>query len=209
MNVLVGCEFSGIVRDAFRERGHNAWSCDLLPTDRPGQHIQGDVSAAIKGGHWDLAIFHPPCTYLCSSGLHWNKRRPERELFTDAAVEFVRLLLAAPIEHIALENPIGCLSTRIRKPDQIIQPFEYGEPFRKATCLWLKNLPQLIPTCVMKERKQQCWLESPGPDRWKRRSKTYQGIANAMAEQWSRHTENKPQIKSTQTEAKDYYLESV
>jgi len=180
MKVLVGCEFSGIVRDAFLRIGHDAWSCDLLPCERGGPHIQCDVRD-ILSDNWQLAIFHPPCTHLAVSGARWfgNKIREQAE-----ALDFVRALLAAPIPQIALENPVSIISTAIRKPDQIIQPFEYGEPFQKTTCLWLKCLTKLIPTCIMQERKQKCWLESPGPDRWKRRSKTYQGIANAMADQW-------------------------
>ena len=191
MRVLVGCEFSGRVREAFRERGHDAWSCDFLPSEIDGQHIQGDVRAAVGYGLWDLAIFHPPCTYLASSGLHWNKKRPERAAFTHAALEFVRYLLEAPIYKIAIENPIGCISTKIRKPDQIIQPWQFGHPESKATCLWLKGLPKLTPTEVVSKRHR--WENQtpsgqnklgPSPARWKERSRTYLGIARAMAEQW-------------------------
>lgn len=147
MNVLVGCEFSGVVREAFRSRGHNAWSNDLLPASDGSQyHIQGDVLEAINAQAWDLAIFHPPCTYLCSSGLHWNKRVPGRQALTDASVEFVKTLLDCHIPKVALENPIGCISSRIRKPDQIIQPYNFGHDASKSTCLWLKNLPVLTTT---------------------------------------------------------------
>ena len=134
MRVLVACEFSGIVRDAFRALGHDAVSCDLLPTEQPGPHIQGDVLGVLDQG-WDLMIAHPPCTYLCSSGLHWNKRIPARVALTESALQFVQNLLTAPIPRIALENPIGCISTRIRKPDQILQPWHFGDDASKATCL--------------------------------------------------------------------------
>lgn len=145
MKVLISCEHSGTVRDAFLKLGHDAMSCDLLPTDVPGPHHQGDVRDILYDG-WDLLIAHPPCQYLCSSGLHWNKRRPERAALTEEALDFVRLLLDAPIEHIALENSVGCISTRIRPPDQVIQPWMFGEDASKATCLWLKNLPLLCET---------------------------------------------------------------
>lgn len=190
--ILVACEFSGAVRDAFRARGHFAWSCDLLPSEAPGPHIQSDVLKVLNDG-WDLMIAHPPCTYLASSGLHWNKRRPERAALTEAAVEFVRALWGAPIPRIAIENPIGCLSTRIRKPDQIIQPWEYGHDASKATCLWLKGLPLLQPTDVLPGGRQARRANQtasgqnrlpPSPDRWKLRSLTYPGIARAMAQQW-------------------------
>jgi hypothetical protein len=150
MNVLIGCEFSGVVRDAFLAKGHNAWSCDLLPGIGPN-HIQADVLGVIRASQWDLAIFHPPCTYLCSSGLHWNKRRPGRQAQTELALEFVQKLLEADIPKIALENPIGCISSRIRPPDQIIQPWMFGEDASKATCLWLKGLPKLVPTNIIKK----------------------------------------------------------
>src|SRR5690606_34711943 len=151
MRVLVACEYSGVVRDAFRARGHDAMSCDLLPTDSPGPHYQGDVQDVLDGG-WDLMIAHPPCTYLTSSGLHWNKRIPGREQLTEESLEFVRLLLDADIPRIALENPIGRISTAIRKPDQIIQPHQFGHDASKATCLWLKNLPPLLPTSLVPPR---------------------------------------------------------
>jgi hypothetical protein len=195
MRVLVACEYSGRVRDAFAASGHDAMSCDLLPTDVPGPHYQGDVRDLLDDG-WDMMIAHPPCTYLCSSGLHWNKRRPERAQMTEDALEFVRLLLNAPINRIALENPVGCISTRIRKPDQTIQPWQFGHDASKATCLWLKNLPLLKPTFLVEGRLvngRRRWGNQtdsgqnclpPSTDRWKARSETYQGIASAMVNQW-------------------------
>jgi hypothetical protein len=192
MKVLVACEFSGAVRDAFAARGHDAMSCDLLPAETPGGHYQGDVRDVLGGG-WDLMVGHPPCTYLAVSGLHWNKRRPERALLTEEALEFVRLLLDAPIPLIALENPVGCISSRIRKPDQIIQPWQFGHDASKATCLWLKGLPLLQPTDVLpggraaRRANQTASGQnklSPSKDRWKLRSLTYPGIAEAMATQW-------------------------
>lgn len=195
MKVLVGCEFSGTVRNAFARLGWDAWSCDLLPSESPGgNHIQGDLLQVLDRG-WDLAIFHPPCTYLCSSGLHWNKRRPERAAQTEAALEFVSRLMAAPIPHIAIENPIGCISSRIRPPNQIIQPWQFGHPESKATCLWLQDLPPLVPTQVL-TKPTTGWLNQtpsgqnklgPSKDRWKLRSLTYPGIAEAMATQWTQH----------------------
>lgn len=196
MNVLIACEFSGIVRDAFRSRGHNAYSCDLLPSENDGtHHIWSDVRHHLSGYGvqkypWDLMIAHPPCTYTCSSGLHWNKRVPGRDELTDDAIEFVRTLLDAPITRIALENPIGCISSRIRKPDQIIQPWMFGEDASKATCLWLKNTPPLTPTNIIKKKRYANQTASgqnklgPSADRWKLRSITYRGIAEAMADQW-------------------------
>ena len=193
MRVLVACEYSGTVRDAFRRRGHDAVSCDLLPTDAPGPHYQGDVADIISDG-WDMMIAHPPCTYLCSSGLHWNKRRPERAALTEEALRFVRFLLECPIPRIALENPVGCISTRIRKPDQTIQPWQFGHPESKATCLWLKGLPALAPTEILPLPPTGRWENqtasgqnrlAPSADRWKIRSKTYSGIAEAMAAQWT------------------------
>lgn len=180
MRVLVACEFSGTVRDAFAAKGHDAWSCDLLPTEKPGQHIEGNVLPHLNDG-WDLMIAHPPCTHLAVSGARWFKEKVVEQL---AALEFVQRLLDAPIARIALENPISIISSRIRKPDQIVQPWQFGHGEVKATCLWLKNLPKLTPTNVVEGRHPACWLASPGPDRWKLRSKTYQGIADAMAAQW-------------------------
>jgi len=191
--VLVACEFSGAVRDAFSALGHEAWSCDLLPNETLGPHLQCDVLEVLNDG-WDLMIAHPPCTYLASSGLHWNKRRPERAALTEAAVAFVRALWEAPIPRIAIENPIGCLSTRIRKPDQIIHPWQFGHDASKATCLWLKGLPLLRPTDVLPGGRQARRANQtasgqnklpPSPDRWKLRSLTYPGIATAMASQWN------------------------
>jgi hypothetical protein len=202
VRVLVACEFSGIVREAFRTRGHDAWSCDLLPAaDNSSFHIQGDVLEHIPyrvsdGLLWDLMIAHPPCTYLTVSGLHWNKRKPERTKLTEEALEFVLRLLESPIPLVALENPIGIISTRIRRPDQIIQPYQFGHDASKATCLWLKGLPKLQPTSLVPPRMvngKPRWANQtdsgqnrlgPSPDRWKLRSITYQGIAEAMANQW-------------------------
>jgi len=191
MKILVACEFSGTVREAFKKLGHDAWSCDLLPTEVKGKHIQGDVRDILNDG-WDMMIAHPPCTYLAASGLHWNKRRPERAILTEEALEFVSLLLNAPIDMIALENPIGCISSRIRKPDQIIQPWMFGHDASKSTCLWLKNLPKLVPTDIIKKDRYANQTASgqnklaPSPDRWKLRSLTYPGIAEAMALQWGK-----------------------
>ena len=194
MRVLVACEYSGRVRDAFIRQGHDAISCDLLPSDTPGPHYQGDVFNIIEDG-FDLMIAHPPCTYLCSSGLHWNKRRPERAVLTDEALAFVLRLWDAPINKVAIENPVGCLSTRFMRPTQIIQPYQFGHPESKATCLWLRGLPPLEPTAVLPKPASGRWENQtasgqnalpPSADRWKIRSLTYQGIAEAMAEQWSK-----------------------
>lgn len=180
MNVLVACEFSGVVRDAFAARGHNAWSCDLLPSDAPGLHYKGSVQDLLLR-EWDLMIAHPPCRFLCSSGARWHK---ERQAEQAEALGFVRSLLNAPIDKIALENPIGVISTRIRKPDQIIQPWQFGHGETKATCLWLKGLPPLVPTDIVDGRENRVHRLPPSKDRWKLRSTTYTGIAKAMAEQW-------------------------
>lgn len=191
MKVLVACEYSGVVRDAFKAMGHDAWSCDLLPTDKPGQHYQGDVISFIRNNlGFDLMIAHPPCTYLASSGLHWNKRIPGRDKLTLESLEFVTLLFNAPIPKIVLENPIGRINTAIRKPDQIIQPWMFGEDASKSTCLWLKGVPKLEPTNIIKKDRYANQTPSgqnnlgPSKDRWKIRSTTYQGIADAMAAQW-------------------------
>lgn len=218
IRLLVACEYSGIVRDAFKDMGFDAWSCDLLPTEKPGNHLQCDVRSILNDG-WDIMIAHPPCTYLSSSGLHWNKRVPERQAKTELALDFVSLLLNSNIKHIALENPIGAISSRIRKPDQIIQPYEYGHPESKSTCLWLKNLPNLSPTKFADWSMYRCkcgnifesslgkygccnypakilWNNQtksgqnklpPSKDRGKIRSKTYEGIADAMAKQWGKY----------------------
>jgi hypothetical protein len=196
MKVLIACEYSGVVRDAFIARGHDAVSCDLLPTESEGPHYTGDVFDIIND-EWDLMIAHPPCTYLCSSGLHWNKKVEGRAEKTEEALEFVQALLDAPIEKIALENPVGCIGTRIRKADQYIHPYQFGHNASKTTGLWLKNLPLLVPTNIIPPERyvngKPRWGNQtpagqdklgPSEDRWKIRSKTYQGIADAMAEQW-------------------------
>jgi site-specific DNA-cytosine methylase len=180
MRVLVACEYSGVVRDAFIARGHDALSCDLLPTEQPGPHFQGDVTELLKHG-WDLMIAHPPCTHLAVSGARWFKDKLTEQA---DALDFVRALLAAPIARIALENPVSIISSRIRKPDQIIQPWQFGHGETKATCLWLKNLPKLQPTDVVDGREARVHRMPPGPDRWKERSRTFTGIAAAMAAQW-------------------------
>lgn len=187
MRVLVACEFSGIVREAFAHLGHDAWSCDLLPSEQNGQHIQGDVLAILEDG-WDLMIAHPPCTYLASSGARWWKDRQAEQI---AALEFVTRLMDAPIPRIAVENPIGKISSAICKPAQIIQPWMFGHKETKATCLWLNNLPLLRPTKLMSIRNHNLTPSGqnkvgPSPERWKIRSRTYSGIANAMAQQWGK-----------------------
>lgn len=181
MKILIACEYSGIVRDAFSKLGHDAWSCDILKTEIPGNHLQCDVRE-ILGDGWDMMIAHPPCTHLAVSGARWFK---DKKVEQAEALEFVRLLLNAPIEKIALENPISIISSNIRKPDQIIQPWQYGHGETKATCLWLKNLPKLYPTNIVSGREQRIFKMSPGPNRWKERSRTFKGIALAMANQWS------------------------
>ncbi len=180
MNVLVACEFSGAVRRAFRALGHNAWSCDLLPAEDGGEHLQEDVLNWLDFG-WDLMIAHPPCTHLAVSGARWfaDKRTEQAE-----ALDFVRVLLDADIPRIALENPVSIISSRIRKPDQVIQPWQFGHGETKATCLWLKNLPPLRPTDIVDGREARVHRVPPGPDRWKERSRTFEGIAAAMADQW-------------------------
>jgi site-specific DNA-cytosine methylase len=182
MRVLVACEFSGIVRDAFRAVGADAWSCDLLPTERPGQHLQRDIRDVLHND-WDLMLAFPPCTHLSASGARWwgNKKSLQA-----AALAFVRSLLNAPIPHIALENPVGAISTHIRKPDQIIQPWQFGHGETKATCLWLKGLPLLKPTNIVPGRMERVHRLSPSADRWRERSRTLPGIAAAMAMQWGR-----------------------
>ena len=182
MKVLVACEYSGTVRDAFIAAGHEALSCDLLPTDIPGPHYQGDVRDVLHDG-WDLMIAHPPCTHLAVSGARWFKDEQAEQA---EALDFVRLLLDAPIERIALENPISVISSRIRKPDQIIQPWQFGHGETKATCLWLKGLPKLEPTDIVDGREARVHKLPPSADRWKIRSTTYKGIAEAMAQQWGK-----------------------
>lgn len=181
MRVLVACEYSATVRDAFRARGHDAWSCDLLATEGdPRWHHQGDVFDIINDG-WDLLIAHPPCTHLAVSGARWFKHKLVEQ---SEALEFVRRLLNAPVDRIALENPVSIISSRIRKPDQVIQPWQFGHGETKATCLWLKGLPKLAPTTIVDGREARVHKMAPSPDRWKERSRTYTGIARAMAEQW-------------------------
>lgn len=218
MKVLVACEYSGTVRDAFIAKGHEAVSCDILATEKPGPHYQGDVFDIIDGG-WDMMIAHPPCTYLAVSGLHWNKRIKGRAEKTEEALRFVQKLMGAPIPKIAIENPVSAISTRIRKPNQIVQPWQFGDDASKKTCLWLKGLPELVgtstvnpryscscgnvfeyslgkhgcPNCLGEGKVREIWANQtpsgqnklgPSHDRWKKRSVTYQGIADAMAEQW-------------------------
>ena len=180
MKVIVACEFSGVVRDAFIQQGHDAVSCDLIESEQLGPHIQGDIRD-VDLSQYDLMIAHPPCTHLAVSGARWFAEKQQEQ---QEALEFVRYLLNASVEHIALENPISIISTRIRKPTQIIQPWQHGHGETKATCLWLKNLPPLQPSDVVDGRDVRVWYESPGPNRWKNRSRTLPGIAKAMAEQW-------------------------
>jgi len=184
VRVLVACEYSGTVRDAFAARGHDAWSCDLLPTERLGNHIHGDVLQHLHR-NWDLMIAHPPCTHLAVSGARWFK---DKQIEQAEALDFVHRLMDAPIPRIALENPISIISSRIRKPDQIIQPWQFGHGETKATCLWLKNLPKLLPANIVEGREARIHKMPPGPDRWKERSRTFEGIAQAMAEQWGGRT---------------------
>ncbi len=182
MRVLVACEMSGRVRDAFRKRGHDAWSCDILPArDNSSHHIQDDVLNVLSG-KWDLMVAHPPRTHLAVSGARWFKDKLSEQA---DALTFVRALLNAPIPKIALENPISIISSRIRKPDQIIQPWQFGHGETKSTCLWLKGLPLLQPTNIVEGREQKIWKMGPSPERAMLRSLTYKGIADAMAEQWS------------------------
>lgn len=180
MRVLVACEFSGTVRDAFAARGHEAWSCDLLPSETEGNHIQGDVLELLDD-EWDLMIAHPPCTHLAVSGARWFKDKRDEQA---EALRFVRVLLDAPIPCIALENPVSIISSKVRKPDQIIHPWQFGHGETKATCLWLKGLPPLTPTNIVEGREAKVHRMPPSPERWRERSRTYKGIAAAMAEQW-------------------------
>jgi len=187
--VLIACEFSGRVRSAFRKRGFDAWSCDLLPAEDGSEyHIRGDVREILDDG-WDMMIAHPPCTYLANSGVRWLHERPDRWKKLEEAADFFKTLLNAPIPHIAVENPVPhkyAIKLIGRKYDQLIQPWQFGEPYSKATCFWLKNLPPLKPTKIIPKNKvkQQVWKEPPHKERWKNRSRTYKGIAEAMAEQW-------------------------
>jgi len=181
MRVLVACEYSARVRDAFRARGHDAWSCDLLPCEAdPAWHIQADVLDVLGQG-WDLMIAHPPCTHLAVSGARWFKDKLQEQ---QEALEFVRALMSAPIPRWCIENPVSIISSRIRKPDQIVQPWQFGHGEVKATCFWLNGLLPLRPTSIVEGREARVHKMPPSPDRWKERSRTYQGIANAMASQW-------------------------
>lgn len=206
MRVLIACEFSGIVRDAFKARGHDAWSCDLLPSEKSGNHLTGNVIFALDGSNngnyfdelvgnvkWDMLIAFPPCTHLSVSGARWFKEK-QRNGTQDAAIDFFLCFAHCCIPKVAIENPIGIMSTHYRKPDQIIQPWQFGHPESKATCLWLKGLPLLKPTRILPLPKSGRWENqtasgqnklAPSPDRWKDRSRTYPGIAKAMAEQWT------------------------
>jgi len=181
MRALVACEYSGRVRDALRRRGVDAMSCDLLQTEVPGPHYQGDVRDVLYDG-WDLLIAHPPCTHLAVSGARWFKDKQKEQA---EALDFVRLLLNAPIPRIALEQPISIVASRIAPTSQVIHPWQFGHGERKTTCLWLINLPHLVPTNVVAGREERVHRMAPGPDRWKERSRTFQGIADAMADQWS------------------------
>ena len=182
MYVLIACEFSGVIRDAFTARGHEAFSCDLLPSETPGNHIRGDVRTIMRYSYkWDLMIAHPPCTHLAVSGARWFKEKQKEQA---EALDFVRFLMGMSIPKIAIENPISIISSRIRKPDQIIQPWQFGHGETKSTCLWLKGLPKLEATEIVSGREQRIHRMPPGPDRWKERSRTFAGIAKAMAEQW-------------------------
>lgn len=200
MRVLIACEFSGVVRRAFVKRGHDAYSCDLLDSDdgepsyglpdiQPGRSLDGkhykcDVLLCLNDGYsppWDLIIAFPPCTHLAVSGARWFK---DKVIEQKEAISFFMRFLSANCQKVAIENPIGIMSTHYRKPDQIIQPWQFGHGETKSTCLWLKNLPKLVPTNIVEGRHGRVWREPPGPDRWKKRSITYQGIADAMAEQW-------------------------
>lgn len=183
MRVLIACEYSGRVRDAFLSLGHEAMSCDLLPTDAPGPHYQGDVRDVLDYP-WDLMIAHPPCTHLAVSGArHFEAKRADGR--QQAGASFFMMLAKANIPKIAIEHPVSIMSSLWRRPDQVIQPYMFGDPYMKTTCLWLKGLVKLTPTNVVEKREQKCWKEPPGPDRWKNRSRTYPGIAQAMAQQWS------------------------
>lgn len=181
MKVLVACEFSGVVRDAFIKKGHFALSCDLLPSESPGPHYQGDVREVLVAADWDLLIAHPPCTHLAVSGARWFKDKKNEQ---EEALEFVRMLMYCDIPKICIENPVSIISSRIRKPDQYIQPWQFGHGETKKTGLWLKNLPLLQPTNIVEGRVPRIHHIAPSPDRWKERSRTYKGIAEAMAEQW-------------------------
>lgn len=203
--ILIACEYSGVVRRAFTAKGWDAWSCDLLPAEDDGQHIQGDVREVLSEG-WGLMIAHPPCTYLSVSGMHWTTRGLRDPQLTEDALQLVRAFMDAPIPRIAIENPVSVISSRIRKPDQIIQPWQFGEDASKKTCLWLKGLPPLRPTNYFPPRMVggiPRWSNqtdsgqnklAPGPDRWKERSRTFDGIAAAMADQWTAFCEQQYRV---------------
>lgn len=180
MKILIACEFSGTVRDSFIGLGHDAMSCDLLPTEKHGPHYQGDVFDIINDG-WDIMIAHPPCTHLAVSGARWFEKKQNEQA---EAIEFFMKLVNAPIEKIAIENPISIMSSKYKKPTQIIQPWQFGHGETKATCLWLKNLPPLSPTNIVGGREQRIHKMPPSPGRWRERSRTFPGIAEAMANQW-------------------------
>lgn len=188
LRVLIGCEFSGTVREAFRKWGYDAWSCDILPAeDNSEYHIQNDVRKVLHDD-WDLGIFFPPCTHICVSGAVWFKQKTWQQ---ESALDFVSRLMVAPIPRIAIENPIGVISSKIKKPEQIVNPWEFGHEESKKTCLWLKNLPKLIPTKIMEIRNKNLTPSgqnklTPSPTRWMERSRTYSGIAEAMADQWGK-----------------------
>lgn len=189
MKVLIACEFSGTVRDEFKRLGHDAWSCDILPTDKPGQHIQKDV-LEILDNNWDLMIAHPPCTYLCNSGVRWLHTDKSRHSKMVDGATFFKKLMECNIPKIAIENPIMHKYAKEiigKNQDQVIQPWMFGHGETKATCLWLKNLPLLKPTKIVEERIGRIHNLPPSKDRWKLRSMTYQGIAEAMANQWGKH----------------------
>lgn len=183
LRVLVACKFSSTVRDAFRRHGADATSCDLLPSEVVGPHYQGDVLDLLQPGRFDLMIAHPPCTHLAVSGARYFAAKRESGVQQEA-LEFVRLLLAAPVPHIALENPVSIISSHVRKPDQVVQPWQHGHGETKATCFWLVNLPKLAPTNVVAGREGRVWKMPPSPNRWRERSRTFPGIAEAMAAQW-------------------------
>lgn len=181
VRVLIACEFSGVVRAAFEKQGHYAVSCDLLPSEIPGNHFQGDIREILHSEEWDLMIAHPPCTHLAVSGARWF---PEKKEEQKEALSFIHELMEAPIDRICIENPVSIISTEIRKPDQVIQPWQFGHGETKATCLWLKNLPPLQATNIVPGRESRIHKLLPSVNRWKERSRTFQGIAEAMAAQW-------------------------
>ena len=184
MRVLIACEFSGVSRRAFQKLGHDVWSADFEPSDdNSPRHYQGDCFDLIADGGWDLMIAHPPCTHLAVSGARYFEKKRSSGVQQEA-LRFVQALLDVDVPRIALENPISIISTHIRKPDQIIQPWQFGHGETKATCLWLKNLPKLIPTNVVSGREQRIFNMPPSADRWKKRSRTYEGVALAWASQW-------------------------